>query len=186
MRAKEMTSGRHLFILAILVLLATACGRDPESAAAGKPAVTPAGTPGASAADVDEATRGMVSGVAAGRAADAVVDLKFELKERPEIGKPAAIDIALLPKVATDEMNVTYLANEGLTVQNSATPSRFEHVQAGSVYRHQATVVPKVNGVFYLSAIVMVQTDTGEVTRTFSIPVVIGAPPDGEARSAAP
>jgi hypothetical protein len=58
-------------------------------------------------------------------------------------------------------------------------------VQRGSVYRHQATVIPKDNGVFSLSAIVMVQTEAGDVTRTFSIPVVVGAPPDEE-KSAAP
>ena len=128
----------------------------------------------------------MVSGVAAGRAADAFVDLKFELKARPEIGKPLTIDVALLPRVATEAMNVTYLANEGLAVQQSSMPSKYEHVQAGSVYRHQATVVPSDQGVYSLSAIVMVQTDTGDVTRTFSIPVVVGAPPDNEAISAAP
>ncbi len=128
----------------------------------------------------------MVSGVAAGRAADAVVDLKFELKARPEVGKPLAIDVALLPRVATDVMNVTYLAPDGLAVQPTAMPSKYEHVQAGSVYRHQATVVPSDNGVYSLSAVVMVQTDTGDVTRTFAIPVVVGAPPDNEARSAAP
>ena len=134
---------------------------------------------------MEEATRGMVSGVAPGRAADAAVDLKFELKSRPETGKPLTIDIALLPKVASDVMNVTYLANEGLTVQASTLPSRYERVRPGSVYRHQVTVVPRENGVFSLSAIVMVQTDAGDVTRTFSVPVVIGGPPDAE-RSAAP
>jgi hypothetical protein len=39
--------------------------------------------------------------------------------------------------------------------------------------------------VFSLSAIVMVQTDQGDVTRTFSIPIVVGAPPD-QASSAKP
>jgi hypothetical protein len=128
----------------------------------------------------------MVSGVAAGRAADAVVDLKFELKSRPEVGKPLTIDVALLPTVNTDVMNITYLAADGLTVQPTPMPSKYERVQAGSVYRNQAIVTPKENGVFSLSAIVMVQTATGDVTRTFSIPVVIGAPPDDEAKSAAP
>jgi hypothetical protein len=82
-------------------------------------------------------------------------------------------------------MNVTYLATEGLAVETSTLPSRYERVQPGSVYRHQATVVPRADGVFSLSAIVMVQTDQGDVTRTFSIPIVVGAPPD-QASSAKP
>lgn len=184
MRIREMTSGRDLVVVAIFAALLTACGDNPEPVAAGAPATATA-KPAAPAAAMEEATRGMVSGVAPGRVEDAPVDLKFDLKSRPEVGKPVTIDIALLPKVASEVMNVTYLANEGLTVQTSPLPSRYERVQPGSVYRHQATVVPRENGVFSLSAIVMVQTDAGDVTRTFSIPVVVGAPPDEE-RSAAP
>jgi hypothetical protein len=180
-----MTSRRDFLIVAILAASLTGCGEDPEPATSGAAAPTAAAKPAARANDVEEATRGMVSGVAPGRAADAAVDLKFDLKSRPEVGKPLTIDIALLPKIASEVMNVTYLANEGLTVQTSTLPSKYEHVQSGSVYRHQAIVVPKDEGVFSLSAIVMVQTDSGDVTRTFSIPVVVGAPPDTE-RSAQP
>ncbi|HSD74267.1 MAG TPA: hypothetical protein VLB75_05815 [Steroidobacteraceae bacterium] len=186
MRAKEMTRAREFLIIAMLAALGTACGNGSGPVAPGPPTGAPAGTAAAPSREAEDATRGMVGGVAAGRAADAIVDLKFELKSRPEVGKPLTVDIALLPKVATDVMNITYLATEGLTVQPTTMPSKYERVQPGSVYRHQATVIPKDNGVFSLSAIVMVQMDTGDVTRTFSIPIVIGAPPDDEARSAAP
>jgi hypothetical protein len=185
MRAKEMTRARDVLIIAILAALTAACDKDSQPAPATTSAA-PAGAPAPGASEAEEATRGMVSGVAAGRAADAPVDLKFEVKSRPEVGKPVTIDIALLPKVATEAMNITYLATEGLTVQPTTMPSKYERVQAGSLYRNQATVVPKERGVFSLSAIVMLQTETGDVTRTFSIPIVIGAPPDDEARSAAP
>jgi hypothetical protein len=184
MRTREMTSGRDLVVGAIFAALLTACGDDPGSAAPGAPAPA-AAKPATPATGVEDATRGMVSGVAAGRAENAPIDLKFDLKARPEVGKPVTIDIALLPKVASPVMNVTYLATEGLAVETSTLPSRYERVQPGSVYRHQATVVPRADGVFALSAIVMVQTDAGDVTRTFSIPVVVGAPPD-EAGSAKP
>jgi hypothetical protein len=180
-----MTSRRDLFIVAILAASLTGCGDEPEPATTGAPAPAATAKAVAPANGVEEATRGMVSGVAPGRAADAAVDLKFELKARPEVGKPLTIDVALVPNVASDVMNVTYLANEGLAVQTSPLPSKYEHVQPGSVYRHQAIVVPKEDGVYALSAIVMVQTDAGDVTRTFSIPVVVGAPPDEE-RSATP
>jgi hypothetical protein len=179
-----MSSGRDLVVVAIFAALLAACGEDPAPVAAGAPATATA-EPAAPAAEVEAATRGMVRGVAPGRAEDAAVDLKFDVKSRPEVGKPVTIDIALLPNVASEVMNVTYLANEGLTVQTSTLPSRYERVHPGSVYRHQATVVPRDNGVFSLSAVVMVQTEAGDVTRTFSIPVVVGAPPDEE-KSAAP
>ena len=180
-----MTRGRYLLIITLLAALGTACEKDPEPTAAGTATPVPGGT-ATPADDAEQATKGMVSGVAGGRPEDAIVELKFELKSRPEVGKPLTIDIALMPRVATDTMNITYLATDELTVQPTTMPSKYERVQAGSVYRNQATVIPKENGVFSLSAIVMVQTDTGDITRTFAIPVVIGAPPDDEARSAAP
>lgn len=181
-----MSNGRLLLLIATLAVLLTACG-DADPSRTGAPAgKAPADSAAAAAQpEVDAATRGMVSGVAAGRAEDAAVDLKFELKSRPEVGQPLTIDVVLLPQISSKKMNVTYLS-EGLTVQPSSMPSQYEAVQPGSVYRHQATVVPRDDGVFYVSAIVMVQTDTEEITRTFSIPVVVGGPPDSAADSAAP
>src|SRR5262245_12176460 len=106
----KMTSRRDLFVVATFAALLGGCGEDPAPAAQGAPAATSAAAPAATGAEAEQATRGMVSGVAPGRAADAVVDLKFELKSRPEVGKPLTIDIALLPNVASEVMNVTYLA----------------------------------------------------------------------------
>lgn len=173
-----MIQGRSLAVLATLAFTLAACGggQEPGDAAA-RPATSSAGPRDPAL----EATRGMVSGVSAGKPEGAAVDLKFDIKSRPELGQPLTIDIALLPKVASDIMRATFISTEGLSIRASEVPAEYRQVQPGSVHRHQLTLVPRDEGVYYVSAIVMVQTPAGELARTFSIPVVVGAPPETEA-----
>jgi hypothetical protein len=181
-----MATARPILIASALVLALAACGNDPES----KPAATSAGAPapgdGTTAGDgTADATRDMVAGVTAAKGAG-LVDLKFKVEARPELGQPLVIDVAFLPNVASDLMRATFISTEGLSVRSSEVPADYERVQAGAVYRHQLTVVPRDNGVYFVSAIISMQTPTGDVTRTFSIPVVVGAPSESEAAVQAP
>lgn len=182
-----MVSGRALLIVSALVFALGACGKDMGSNSGTMPAQAP--SPGDDAAatgdGVADATRDMVAGVTTGKAGG-LVDLKFKIKSRPELGQPLAIDIAILPKVASELMRANFIASEGLTVRTSPVPADYQQVQPGAIFRHELTVVPRENGVYFVSAIVLVQTDAGDVARTFSIPVVVGAPPESEATGQAP
>lgn len=181
-----MTTGRPIYVVSALLLALTACGNDTESKPAATPVDAPARADGTAAGDtVADATRGMVAGVTAGKAGG-LVDLKFKINARPELGQPLAIDIAFLPNVASDLMRATFISTEGLSVRSSEVPADYERVQPGAVYRHQLSVVPRDNGVYFVSAIVSMQTSTGDVTRTFSIPVVVGAPAESEDAVQAP
>ena len=164
-------------VTCILVSVLAGCGRESQtdsSQAGGKPAPTVS----ARSAEGDATLKRMVSGVSASKD-QALVDLKFELKARPQIGQPLDIEIALLPKVGADNMQVTYIAAEALQVQPVKVPAEYRNVQAGNIYRHQVSVVPKDSGVYYLSAVVMIDSrETGSLTRTFAIPVLVGEPPD--------
>lgn len=181
-----MATAGPLFIASALILALAACGNDTESTPAGGPVDVPVSGAGTAASDgAADATRDMVAGVTVGKG-DGLVNLKFKINARPELGQPLAIDVAFLPNVASDLMRVTFISTEGLSVRSSEVPAEYERVQPGSVYRHQLTVVPRDNGVYFVSAIVSMQTATGEVARTFSIPVVVGAPPESEAAVPAP
>lgn len=181
-----MTTGRTIYVVSALLLALAACGKDTESNPAAAPVDASASAAGKAADDtVADATRGMVAGVTAGKSGG-LVDLKFKIKARPQLGQPLVIDVAYLPNVASDLMRATFISTEGLSVRSSAVPADYERVQPGAVYRHQLTVVPRDSGVYFVSAIVSMQTSTGDVTRTFSIPVVVGAPPESEAAVQAP
>lgn len=165
----------------MFALALAACGdKDPNAAPGQAPAKSTDPAPTATAENAEAATRGMVAGVSAGKAADAAVDLKFELRSRPEIGQPLTIGVALIPHVETPSMRATFISTEGLSVRTSEVPAEYRDVQPGSVYRHELTVVPRENGVYYVSAVVMMQMDSGELNRTFSIPVMVGAAPESE------
>ncbi len=82
-------------------------------------------------------------------------------------------------------MRVTYISTDALAVQPMVAPAEYREIQAGNVYRHELSVVPRDNGVYYVSAVVLLDTDTGSVARTFAIPVVVGAPDQAAAPSEA-
>jgi hypothetical protein len=168
---KHVMAGSVLGLVLAMTLFG--CGREPASDNA-QVAATPATAAKSPASDA--ALKGMVSGVSAGK--DESIELKFELKDRPQLGQPLTISIALLPKVSANTMRVTYISTDALAVQPGAAPAEYRDIQSGSVYRHELSVVPRDNGVYYVSAVVLLDTDSASIARTFAIPVVVGAPAD--------
>jgi hypothetical protein len=133
-----------------------------------------------------EATKGMVSGVTNTSKPGAPVSMWFDIKARPVVGEPLDIDIALVPQAATEHMRMTFIATEGLTVKPAATAPEYRSVQPGGVYRHTLTVTPREDGAFYIGTIVLMDAENGPEARTFSIPVMVGAPDDVASDKAAP
>jgi hypothetical protein len=170
---KRNTAG--LIFLALLTVL-LGCKRDAASddsqAAASTPKVVSAKTP-----ESDAELKRMVSGVSAAKD-ESIIELKFELKDRPQLGQPLDIAIALLPKVPASTMRVTYTSADARGLQATAEPAEYRDVQPGNIYRHELNVVPRDNGVYYVSAVVLLDSDAGSISRTFAIPVVVGGPSD--------
>lgn len=105
----------------------------------------------------------------------APVDLKFELRGRPEAGRPLPIDIVVLPRAETESLRVSFIATAGLAVRPAPLPTQYDKVRAASEYRHTLNVVPLQDGVHYLHAIVVMDSPNGPQARAFSIPVVVGS-----------
>jgi len=51
---------------------------------------------------------------------------------------------------------------------------QIEHPQVGVAITHTVTIIPRRDGVFYVSAVVLADSATESVTRAFSIPVIAG------------
>jgi hypothetical protein len=158
----------------VLVTVLVGCSREPASDKA-QAAATPAVAVSAKSPEIDAALKRMVSGVSPTKD-ESTIELKFELKDRPQLGQPLTISIALLPKLSANTMRVTYISTDALTVQPGGAPAEYRDVLPGNVYQHELSVVPRDNGVYYVSAVVLLDSDTGSVARTFAIPVVVGAP----------
>lgn len=126
-----------------------------------------------------EATKGMVTGVTNTAKPGAPVELKFELKNRPTAGEPLSIELAFIPLQESEYLRATFLATEGLELRQAPTPE-YRDVEAGGVYRHTLTVVPREDGAYYTSVIVVMEVPNGAEARSFSIPVIVGAPEDAQ------
>jgi hypothetical protein len=162
--------------------LLVACGKD-GSDANGAVSSTPSTTTkleADTASAAAEATKGMVAGVTNPAKPGAPVELKFELKDRPQAGLPLPIELAFIPLQDTDYLRATFIATDGLTVQLSPNTPEYRDVDAGRVYRYTLTVVPRDDGVYYASVIVVMDLPNGAEARSFSIPVIVGAPSDDD------
>jgi hypothetical protein len=116
----------------------------------------------------------MVSAVSAGKA-QTEIDLKFALRERPLVGEPVDIDVALVPGHDLDQVYATFSATDGLEITKGGRTPQIEHPEPGAPITHTVTIVPQRDGIFFLSATVLADSPTSSVSHLFSIPVIAGA-----------
>jgi hypothetical protein len=117
----------------------------------------------------------MVSAVSAGKGGPPV-ELKYELRGAPEAGKPMDVDIAVLPDApAIARLYGRFQGSDGIELVDGSELAAIEKPAQGSVIRHVIRVVPKEDGIFTVNAAVSVELADDSVTRTFTIPVIVGA-----------
>ncbi len=109
-----MKTARVLTLCTVAVL--SACHPDSGNPTQPKPApqvkVPVAANKGPSAAQL---TAGMVEAATQGKS-QLPVALKFELKQRPKVGQPLDIDIAVMPQIDASPANIQVTGGDGLTV----------------------------------------------------------------------
>ena len=174
--SRSATASRILAVIALAAMLA-ACGRGEEQTAA-----TPA-TPAADGKAADAAAapaespddKRMANAVATGKVA-APVDLKYDVLAKPDVGHPFEIELALLPRLAADALEVEVTGIPGLTVVSGGA-SRFEGITAGERYVAKVLVQADAQGIYYANVVAKMITPAQTEVRTFSVPVVVGAVP---------
>lgn len=166
---------RVLAVVAMAAALA-ACGRGKdEPIAADTPATagTAGNGPAAPAESPDD--KRMANAVATGKTT-APVDLKYDVLAKPDVGQPFEIELALLPRLAADALEVEVTGIPGLVVVAGGT-NRFEKVTAGERYVAKALVQADAPGIYYANVVAKMVTQVQTEARTFSVPVVVGAVP---------
>ena len=118
----------------------------------------------------------MVSAVSGTRTGPAAVQLKFELRERPEAGQPLDIDVVILPASALlDRLSGKVEAGDGLELAEGAQIAPTERPVEGTPIRHSIKVLPKREGMFTVNAVVSVDSAGQSWSQSFSIPVIVAA-----------
>jgi hypothetical protein len=167
-------------VLTLLVLVALA-GCEREQAHQPSADTPPAGTANRPA----DSTADMVSAVSP--ATGAPVELKFSLGEKPQVGRPVDVEVAVLPVGDVDRIAASFQAGAGLALRSGEHMAAIENPESGAPINHRVTIVPEQDGIFFVSATVNVDTPTQSITRTFSIPIIAGAGvPAVQGGSAAP
>lgn len=171
------SAARVVAVVALAGLLA-ACGRGEEEKAATTDTPAANGAPVADApappAESPDDQR-MATAVVTGKTS-APVDLKYDVLAKPNVGQPVEIELALLPRLAADTLEVEVTGIPGLTVVSGGAV-KFDAVTGGS--RHVAKVIVQADaaGIYYVNVVARMSTKVQTEVRTFSVPVVVGAVP---------
>jgi hypothetical protein len=120
-----------------------------------------------------ELTTGMVEAVSQGKS-QLDVQLKFDLRQKPTVGQPLDVDIAVMPQIDAGAAEVQITGGDGLTVAEGANQVALPSVQAKEVYRQSFKVTPTAEGVLLLGLTVSLKHDEMTESRAFSIPVIAG------------
>jgi hypothetical protein len=169
-----MQTLRHEFLvtgtLVLLLMGLYGCSKSEHGGAAathsGRPTIKKS-----SAASTPELAN-MVSAVGAAKAG-AGVDLKFDLRGAPVVGEAVDIDIALIPLYELTQVYATFQGTDGLEITKGDKTPQIERPAVGVAITHTVTVIPRRDGVLYLSAVVLSDSASESVTRNFSIPVIV-------------
>lgn len=169
---KMMASAKVLLLCAVAVV--AACSKDPGSAPAAhtvtpvKPKASAAPRPGATAA---EQTAGMVQAAAQGKS-QVPVELKYDIAQRPKVGQPLDIDLALVAQIAASPASIQVTGADDVSVAPSPNQFDIPSEEAGEVYRETIHVTPNAEGVVLLGVTVVLKHDEIVDQRVFSIPII--------------
>ena len=116
----------------------------------------------------------MVAAVSVGKGGPPV-GLKFELRSSPQAGQLVDLDLAVIPDAAAIErIDGRFDGGENLSLVEGGDLGAVEKPAQGSVIRHVVRLLPKQDGIFTVTAAVTVTLANDSITRTFTIPVVVG------------
>lgn len=119
-----------------------------------------------------EQTAGMISAVVVGKST-APIDLKFEIAARPRLGSVLTVNLALLPQIDADGVDVQVLDSDGFDVDKAAAGFSLPAVAADSLYRQAVKLTPTRHGVLALLLGVTMRHDETTETRSYAVPIVV-------------
>jgi hypothetical protein len=174
MAGENMTVMVARVFLACAALALSACNKDSGSAAPSstvthvRPKTPVVPKPGASVA---EQTVGMVQASAVGKS-QVPVELKFDLAQRPKVGQPVDINLALIAQIAASPATIQVNGADDVAVAAGADRYEIPSEEAGEVYKHTLSVTPNAEGVVLVAVTVVLKHDEQTDQRVFSIPII--------------
>jgi hypothetical protein len=147
-----------------------ACGDAPpeepkDSTSADKKAMTP---------KLANVAGDMVAAVSAGKAASAI-SIHFALRAPPTVNKALPVDVAIVPHRRFTLVRVHFLGNDSLVTTAGEDFGPKTSVESETALTHQLVLLPTREGIFMVTASVETEGEDGNITRIYSIPVIVAA-----------
>jgi hypothetical protein len=114
----------------------------------------------------------MVAAVSPGRNST-VVSVHFALRDTPAVSQALPVDIAIVPHQEFTSLRAHFEGYDGIAL---TTGENLEPVAGAALekpIKHQLILLPAREGVFIVTASVETEGIDGNVTRIFSIPVIV-------------
>jgi hypothetical protein len=178
--------GRNLVLSVAAAALLVACG-SRSSGDAVKPTAAKAVTSKA-VNPADQLSRNMVSAVAANKPSTLPIQVKFELEDRPQVGQPLDIELAIVPMSASvDRVFGKVEGEEGLEVVGGGEIGPTDHPAEGTPIRQSVKVLPKQEGILTVHAVMTVDAGGQTSSEAYAVPLIAaGGAPDAPGKPAGP
>jgi len=144
------------------------CGSKTSSGGAGKAA--------GAARRVIKPADTLVTALGMAKAPGVPVQVKFDVRDRPDVGQPVDIDLVIVPKsAAVDRIYGRVETDEGLELLEGGQIGASERPAEGAEIHHSIKVRPTRSGVFTFSALLNVDAGGQSLTGTFAMPLIAGS-----------
>jgi hypothetical protein len=164
---------QRLVLAFVLGLALTLSGCGSKSETQPKPKVAAPVKKVASPAD--SLSPNLVGAVTTGKNGAGMLQVKFELAGRPDVGEPVDVDLVLVPQADTiDRITGTVQADDGLEVVSGGTFATTEKLVYGTPIHLPLKVRAKRDGIFTLSASLSIESAGQTLAPVYSMPLIAG------------
>lgn len=162
-------TGRVILIALLAGAALAACDDAPDAQSSATPGAAPAANAQRKLAGLPPS---MVAAVSSGKGA-AAISVHFELGSTPAVGMSMPVKIAIVPHRNFKLVRAMFSSPDGLQVANGRQFDMLRDVDAEQVLQHQLTIQPTKDGIFLISVGLETDGEEGNITRSFSIPVIV-------------
>ena len=155
-----------------LTLVAAGCGSKSETTPIQTKAAAPvkkAPSPG------DSLSPYLVSAVTTGKNGATMLQVKYELSGRPDVGDPVDVDLVIIPQADNiDSISGTIQGDDGVEITSGETISSAEKPTFGNPIHHALKVRARRDGISTLSAALTIETGGQTLAPIYSVPIIAG------------
>jgi len=166
---------RAAFVALVFVCVLAACDDAPSEPQERAPAAKKSDPPPRTA----NLSKDMVAAVSAGKASS-FISLHFALRAPPTVNVPLPVEVAIVSHRDFASVSAHFDGQDSLAITSGDTFGPQTDISGETPLTHQLVLLPTREGMFMVTSSVETEGADGNVTRIFSIPIIV-APTAGTA-----